>query len=83
MVEGSTLFLGAIVFLMYTAGHLLLDQPGIVVIFLLVVILNLAVAGLLGLWLRSCNLAVRFRGEEGGCWGCGCAHVTFPTITMP
>ena len=59
MVEGSTLFLGSIVFLMYTAGHLLIDQPGIVVVFLLVVVLNVVIAGLLGLWLRACNLRVR------------------------
>ena len=61
MIEGSTLFLGSIVFLGYTAGHLLIDQPGIVAVFLLVVALNFAVAGMLGLWLRSCNLSVGVR----------------------
>ena len=67
MIEGTTLLLGSIVFLGYTAGHLLIDQPGIIGVFLLVLVLNFIVAGMLGLWLRSCNLTVR---------GCAVAHLS-------
>ncbi|GAX84702.1 hypothetical protein CEUSTIGMA_g12124.t1 [Chlamydomonas eustigma] len=59
MFEGSVLFLGSIVMLLYGAGPLLLQQPGILIIFLLVVALNFLIAWALGQWLRKCNLAVR------------------------
>ena len=52
-MEGATLFLGAAAFLTTTAGHLLRGKPQLAAVFFAVAAVDLAEAGLLGLWLRK------------------------------
>ncbi|KXZ56422.1 hypothetical protein GPECTOR_1g376 [Gonium pectorale] len=59
LAEGATLFLGAALFLASSAGHLLRSAPQLAAVFAAVALIDVAQAGVMGLWLRRLNLAVR------------------------
>lgn len=59
ILEGVTLLVGSLIFLMASAGPLLLQTPAIIFIFFMMVIMNIVEGWLLGAWLRMLNLMVR------------------------